>query len=166
MPLSIDNSAALHGSHSCGQLCSGAPGPPYSHLTVFINSLKFKESCWGKAVCKQGFPLCSHWRVSHTAGGCTVCVCGQMGERPLLIESVTSVCVFLCRKNIPFSILMSEQNVPISVKFTSLLRGCLWWHLVYHSEFLIPKQIQKQSGYKIQVILTPCWVYPDCQSFQ
>ncbi len=90
-------------------------GPPYSHLTVFINSLKFKESCWFKAVCKQGFPLCSHWKVIQQEGVC-VCVC-------------VCACVRACVQ-IPFGILISEKNVPITVKFTGLLRACLWWHLV------------------------------------
>lgn len=55
-----------------------------------------------------------------------MCVCRQMGERAVVIECVAFVCVHLCRKNIPFIILMSKQNVPITVKFTGLLRACLW----------------------------------------
>lgn len=135
----------------------------FSSNCVYQLAEVFKESCWCKAVCKQGFLLCSHWRVSHTAGGCTVCMFVRVGRQGVS-DYLCRICLCgLPRKN---SILMSEQTVPITVKFTDLLRTCLWWHWVHHSEVLILKQIQKQAAHTIQVKLISCWVYPDCQSFQ
>lgn len=127
--------------YSCGQLCSGAPGPSCSHLTVFINSLKFSSKAADAKQCVNKVSPYVHTEVIQQEVVQYVCVCRQIGERAVVIECVESVCVVYLVKTF-FSILMSEQTVPVTVKFTDLCFNT--------------QTIQKQAGHNIQVLLTSC----------
>lgn len=70
MALGTDNSVVLHGSHSCGQLCHGAPGPSCSHL---CSSARW--SFQGKAAdakqCVNKVSPYAYTKVGHRAEGFT-----------------------------------------------------------------------------------------------